>query len=310
MKTTSNNLSRELFLKNASAPLFRAFTLVEFLAVIATIILGLVCLAPGLARSRPASQAVQCLNNMRQLMNAMAMYTQEHREMFPPNPDDGNTSPGHNWAAGQAGIGGGAEFNPDNLVNPNLCPLTTYLRSNVSVFACTADLRVGSYQGTDPRKRGTVVRAARSVSMNSAVGNVCPAYAGNCAMHAGIPSVPVAGTWLTGLHACSPSGWRTYGKTSDIVNPRPSSLFVLIEEDPLSINDGFLAFSAAVPKWIDYPSLAHNSAGVVAFADGHTELHQWVEPSTRLTGMLVTIRPVSSDDRDWLWLKARTTAQR
>jgi hypothetical protein len=287
----------------------RAFTLLELLTLIATAIVGGVLLAPALARSRPASQAAQCLNNIRQLMNATAIYTQAHHEMFPPNPDDGNTVPGHGWAAGYAGKGGGSEFNPDILANPSLSPLSTYLRSNVSVFACAADLRQGLYQGTDPRKLGTTVRAARSVSMNSAVGNVCPTFANSCSEHSGGPSIPVVGTWLTGRHSCSPSAWRTYGKTSDMVNPSPSSLFVLIEEDPWSINDSVLAFSAGMPQWIDYPSGLHNFAGIVTFADTHGELHKWVERSTRLNDW-PTLRLISPNDRDWLWLRARTTTQR
>ena len=310
MKTIRNKSSRVKSSEHSSNSRRRAFTLVELLTVIATLIVGLMLLAPAVARSRPASQAAQCMNNLKQLINAMAMYTQEHREMFPPNPDDGNTVTGHNWVSGQAGMGGGQEFNPDVLADPGLCPLTTYLRSNVSVFACTADLRVGVYQGRDPRKLGTSVRAARCVSMSSAVGNVCPAFANGCSGHSGIPSIPVAGTWLTGSHFCSQSTWRTYGKTSDIVNPRPSSLFVLIEEDPRSINDGFLAFSAGVPVWIDYPSTLHNFAGVVAFADGHVELHKWVKNTTRLTGGSVGQRSVAPNDPDWLWLEARTTARR
>ena len=310
MKTISNNSSCAQSTEHWSNGRLRAFTLVELLTVIATLIVGLMLLAPAVARSRPASQAIQCLNNQRQLINAMAMYTQEHREMFPPNPDDGNTFPGHNWAAGQSGIGGGAEFNPDVLADPSRSVLTRYLRSNVSVFACTADLRLGVYQGTDPRKLGTSVRAARSVSMSSAVGNLCPAYFAVCRGHSGIPSFPVPGSWLTGNHSCSANNWRTYGKTSDIVNPRPSELFVLMEEDPRSINDGVLAFSAGVPEWIDYPGTLHNFAGVVAFADGHAELHKWVKNTTRLTGGPVGQRFVSSNDPDWLWLEARTTARR
>ena len=288
----------------------RAFTIVELLVVTVTVGIGLMLLAPALARTRPASQAVQCLNNLKQLMNAMDMYTQEHAGLFPPNPDDGNTVAYHNWVAGNAGRGGGAEFNPDILADPVRCRLTPYLGTNVSVFACSADLRTGTYQGTDPGRYGTIVRAARSVSLNGAVGTVCPAFAAGCSGHSGIPNIPVSGTWLTGNHICAPSTWRTYGKTSDIVNPTPSSLFVLLEEDGWSINDGFFACSAGLPVWIDYPATAHNLAGVVAFADGHAELRKWVETSTRLTGGRVGQRVVASNDRDWLWLKARMTAPR
>lgn len=310
MNTTGLELNCRGIRAEVSAENRRAFTIIELLVVSVTVAIGLMLLAPALARTRPASQAVQCLNNLRQLMNAMDMYTQEHAGLFPPNPDDGNTTPGHNWVPGQGGRGGGAEFNPDILADSARCRLAPYLGTNVSVFACSADLRTGLYQGTDPRRAGTFVRAARSVSLNGAVGTVCPAFAAGCSGHSGIPSIPVYGTWLTGNHACSSSTWRTYGKTSDIVNPTPSSLVVLLEEDGWSINDGFFACSAGLSVWIDYPATAHNLAGVVAFADGHAELRKWVETSTRLNGGPVAVRFVASNDRDWLWLKARMTAPR
>lgn len=284
-----------------------AFTLVEMLVIVGVLAVGAVLMAPALAKTRPAAQSIQCLNNLRQLMNAMSMYTQEHAGLFPPNPDDGNTVPGHNWVSGQAGMGGGQEFNPDVLADPSRCRLTTYLGSNVNVFACSADSRQGVYQGTDPLRFGKIIRAARSVSLNGAVGNVCANYASFCSGHSGIPNRPVVGSWLSGNHSCTASNWRTYGKASDIVNPSPSNLFIMMEEDPWSINDGYFSFSAGVAKWVDYPSALHNSAGVVGFADGHAELRKWVESSTRLTGIALT-RPIASDDRDWLWLKARTTA--
>ena len=286
-----------------------AFTLVEMLAVLGVLAMGTALIAPALAKTRPAAQSIQCLNNLRQLMNAMSMYTQEHTGLFPPNPDDGNSTPGHNWVSGQAGMGGGQEFNPDVLANPTYSRFATFLGSNVSVFACSADTRLGVYQGTDPLRFGKIIRAARSVSLNGAVGNVCANFASFCSGHSGIPNRPVVGSWLSGNHSCSANNWRTYGKASDIVNPSPSNLFIMMEEDPRSINDGFFSFSAGVSKWVDYPSALHNSAGVVAFADGHSELHQWVESTTRLTGPPAT-QPVASDDRDWLWLKARTTALR
>jgi len=34
------------------------------------------------------------------MMMAMTLYTGENNDFFPPNPDDGNTVPGHNWCGG------------------------------------------------------------------------------------------------------------------------------------------------------------------------------------------------------------------
>ena len=63
--------------------------------------------------------------------------------MLPPNPDDGNKVPGHNWAGGQAGEGGPDEFNPDVLKDPDRSLLISYVGGNVALFRCPADKREG-----------------------------------------------------------------------------------------------------------------------------------------------------------------------
>lgn len=285
-----------------------AFTLVELCAVLAVVLAGSMLLAPALARTKTVSKPCQCQNNLRQLMNAMSMYQQDNHDFFPPNPDDSGPAAGHDWCAGAAGIRQLYEFNPDVLASPSTSPLATYVGSNVSLFHCTADLRVGPYSGADPSKAGTLVRSARSISMNGAVGTVCAAFLAG-AGHSGPPNLPAPGSFLTGTHNRNQTTWRTYGKSTDIVNPVPSNLFVLIEEDPLSINDGVLAFSASLPEWVDFPSTLHNLGGAVSFADAHTELHRWVEPTTPVRGH-ISLQSISATDRDWLWLKARTSALR
>src|SRR5512140_2594897 len=78
-----------------------AFTLVELLVAAGMIVLLATVLTPamqpGVQTRAPASQ---CLNNHRQLMMAMMMYTADNHGYFPPNPDDGNLVAGHNWCPG------------------------------------------------------------------------------------------------------------------------------------------------------------------------------------------------------------------
>ena len=284
------------------------FTLVELLAVLAIFAVWVALLIPAMARSRPTSESAQCIYNLKQVMAATVMYTQEYQELFPPNPDDGNTTPGYNWCAGQAGVGGADVFNPDILADIRRNLLAPYLNSNVSVFHCTADRRVGLYQGTNPGKVGQYVSAVRDISMSGAVGTIDPAFASG-AGHSGKPTLPVNGPWLTGDHSNRHNNpWRTYGKTSDIVAPSPAGLFVFAEENPLSINDGGLQMSVGLSVWIDYPSNLHNLGGVLGFADAHVELHKWVGPALRLTGP-VSQTVVPSTDPDWTWMAQRTSVR-
>jgi type II secretory pathway pseudopilin PulG len=285
----------------------RAFTFTELLVVVGVLVLLLLVLIPAQADSHTKSQGIRCLDNMRQIMNAFMLYTQDNHDLFPPNPDDGNATLGHNWCAGQAGPGAANEFNSEILANPQLCLIATYLNTNVSLFRCTADLRVGIYQGTDPAKVGTKVRAARSISMNQAVGTVCPSFNSGTG-HSGKPTLSVNGPWLDNAHSNRRNApWRTYGRLSEVVIPGPANLWVMTEEDPFSINDGGFAFGMNSAEWIDFPSTLHGMSCVIGFADGHAELHKWVNQTTRVLQPIKRVAVPGS--ADWAWLKERTSTR-
>ena len=55
-----------------------AFTLIELLVVIALLAFFATLLVPASAHIRPNSQAIQCLNNLRQLANAWKMYADDN----------------------------------------------------------------------------------------------------------------------------------------------------------------------------------------------------------------------------------------
>jgi hypothetical protein len=67
-------------------------------------------------------------------MAAVMMYTKDNHDLYPPKPDDGNSIPGHNWCAGQDGMNGGQQFNPDVLADPSRCLITTYSQTDVDLF--------------------------------------------------------------------------------------------------------------------------------------------------------------------------------
>ena len=280
-----------------------AFTLIELLVVIAIIAILAGMLLPALSKAKAKAQGIMCMNNGNQMMKAIFMYAGDYNDYLPPNPDDGNQTPYYNWCPGNAGRGRSAEFNPDILKDPKRCLIAPYIGGDVKIFHCPADKRIGLYQGSDPALKGKRVPAARTYSMSQAVGT--NPYKGG--------KVPVDGPWLTfpssrHTHKLGQK-WRTYGKLTDFVAPGPSSTWVLLDEDDRSLNDAAFAVGMEGPCWVDWPGTYHNMACGFAFADGHSEIHKWVVPSTKITGNTVPPpKAMPAPNPDWEWISQRTSA--
>jgi len=283
------------------------FTLIELLVVIAIIAILAAILMPVLSRAKQRAQGAQCISNGHQMMVAMALYGSENNDFFPPNPDDGNTDPGYNWCSGEAGIGQPQEFDPDVLANPQLSLLIGYLGGNVNLFRCPADTRQGLYDGTNTALIGQIVPSARTFSMSQSVGTIDPYFdeeeqgQSPPAAHGGIPNLPVNGPWLDGNHSNMRNDpWATYGKFSAVLHPGPSMLWVLVDENASGLNDAAFAFQMVSPHWLDAPGSYHNGACGFAFADGHSEIHRWIEAPQPQT---------DANPADWGWMSQRTSVQ-
>ncbi len=292
-----------------------AFTLLELVVIVGLLALGAMLLSPALARTRPPSNAFQCLENSRRLAVAISMYSADNTDFYPPNPDDGTTTPGYTWSGtGRAGVGEVNEFNPDSLTNAARCLLSPYLGQNSGVFRCPADQRSGLYSGVVPSLIGKIVPATRSVSMNSAVGTIDPAFAAGSG-HSGKPNQPTKGPWLTGSHGANNPAldYATFGKRTDFQNVLPSRVFLLTDEEPYSLNDGVLATTAVGRTFIDFPATWHERGCGISFCDGRAEIHRW-------NGTAINYGPLyssgahaaisASDISDWTWLANASTQHR
>lgn len=72
-----------------------------------------------------------------------------------------------------------------------------------------------------------------------------------------------------------------FAKDSDL--RRPADMWVLLDEDERSINDGFFVTDPGGRMWIDFPAISasrHNYTYALNFADGHSELWSHRDPRT------------------------------
>ncbi len=297
-----------------------AFTLIELIAVVGVLVMIGTLLLPALAGMRPASQSFQCMNNARQMAEALLMYAGECSSLFPPNPDDGTTSLGYAWCADSAAggspdnspTGSDGTFNTNVLQDPKYTLVAPFLNTNASPFRCPADPRIGPLHGADTTSaaQGRLIPAARSVSMNLAVGTIDPGFAAGSS-HSGVPNLPTNGSWLNAAHGNRHNNpWDTFGKTTDFQQVKPAQIFLTADEDQYSIDDGVMNVSAATQEWIDFPGTYHNRGAVFSFCDGHVELHQWQGSIVVVTGRLSGVRAVpgvGADYADWAWMRDHTT---
>ena len=112
------------------------------------------------------------------------------------------------------------------------------------------------------------------------------------------------------------TSFRMYHKESDLAVPGAVNLWLFLDENPYSINDGFLlelptnnGNPPTATGYIDCPASYHNNACGISFCDGHAQIRKWSDPVIRSwnKGASITPTPATLPYTDLLWLLNLTT---
>jgi prepilin-type N-terminal cleavage/methylation domain-containing protein len=273
------------------------FTLIELLVVIAILGILAALLFPVVSRARRRTQGVFCLNNLKQLGLSWAQYSLDNNEKVPPNNGDKKVgyepavSPFYplTWCAGWLNNSVPVRDNTNTLylMASHLWPY----HKNLAIWHCPSDKSTSTFGGrTYPR--------VRSMSMN-------------CWLNKGQSQ---ADAWR------GQTSFKIVRRSSDMTDPGPDKTWVLLDEREDAINDSMFCVNmfgmdpdnSSALMMGDYPASYHNGAGALNFADGHAEIHRWLDPRTTPVlkpGQTLHTFVPSPDNVDLLWLQTRTTGK-
>jgi prepilin-type N-terminal cleavage/methylation domain-containing protein len=266
----------------------RGFTLIELLVVIAIIAILAAMLLPALGQAKLRAQGISCINNMKTMGVASIMYGSDNQDRIPANVplQDGGDSMMNggaaNWVDGTFAWSGGGE-------NPTGCETNDFFLGTTGTLTQNGRTLTGSI--------GPYIKASGAYK--------CPAdrYLGTTWKRERVRSCSANCYVGFGGAEFIDTTYRDFQKFSQFGNGLGSSdCFVFLDENPVSLNDGFFLFIANNSYINDRPAVNHGKYSSFSFADGRAELHKWEDKFLSLNS--------TGTGKDTAWLAAHGTVHK